>query len=463
MATASLMTPLRAFRSLLVALLFLTGSAFAQISLTTVVDLALRNSPRVQSAEADLVRAKAALQEQRDIYIPNLTAGGTGYGRGFGFPQGQPTLITVQSQSLVFNYSQHDYIRAARAGYDAATLSLLETRQAIAEDVAVTYLSLDHDLARQNALLEEQGFADKLVFIVQARLDAGQDAPTGLTSAQITAAQIRLSRLRTEDDLAVDTAHLSHLTGMSLDNVQLEPGGMPAIAEPDAEQATIGAATSPGIDAVYAAARSKRQLALGDARYLLRPQITFGADYSRYSTIQNTNYEQYFGRRDNFGNLLPFQMNTFGIGVQLSLPILDYTHRAKARESSADALRAEHDADAQRDLFTEGRARLKRSMLELATRAEIARLDQQFAEQQLDILAIQLKAPSAVPTTPKEEQNAHITEREKFLALLDARFQLKQAQISLLRQTGGLDRWLTSLLHAPSSPAPASVSGSVQP
>ena len=438
----------------------LAAPASAQISLTTAVDLAFRNSPRVQSAAADVARAKAAVQEQHDAYIPNLTVGGTGYGRGFGYPTGTPTLINIQSQSLVFNYSQHDYIRAVRAGYDAANLTLLETRQAVAEDVAVAYLALTHDAARRAALQEQQSFANRLVAIVQDRLDAGQDTPSGLTSAQLTAAQIRLANLRTEDDLAVDTEHFSLLTGVPARDVTVAPDAMPTITPPDVGQSVIGAPASPGVDAAYAAARSKRQLALGDARYLYRPQVTFGAQYSRYSTIQNSNFEEYIGRRDPAGNLLPFQQDSFGIGVQLSIPIVDYSHRAKARESAADATRAEHDADAQRNLFTEGRFRLERSVLELAARAEIARLDQLYAQQQLEVLAIQINAPSPTPTTPKEEQNLHITEREKYLTLLDARFQTQQAQINLLRQTGGLEAWLHSLLNTPGTQP--SISATVQ-
>lgn len=441
----------------------LARSASAQLSLTTAVDLALRDNPRVQSATADVARAKAAVQEQRDTYIPNLTVGGTGYGRGYGYPTGSPTLISVQSQSLVFNFSQHDYIRAARAGYDAANLTLLETRQSVTEDVAIAYLALAHDTARKAALRDEQRFADRLVTIVQDRLDAGQDTPSGLTSAQLTAAQIRLAALRTEDDFAVDAQHLALLTGLPAEDIVVASDAMPAIAQPDVSQASVGAPTSPGVDAAYAAARSKRQLALGDARYLYRPQVTFGAQYSRYSTIQNSDYEEYFGRRDPLGKLLPFQQDSFGIGVQLSIPIIDYSHRAKARESASDASRAEHDADAQRNLFTEGRFRLDRSLRELSIRAEIARLDQLSAQQQLDVLAVQLNSPSPTPTTPKEEQNGHITEREKYLTLLDARFQLQQAQINLLRQTGGLEHWLKSLLTDSATSSAAATSRPATP
>ena len=51
---------------------------------------------------------------------------------------------------------------------------------------------------------------------------------------------------------------------------------------------------------------------------------------------------------------------------------------------------------------------------------------------------------SGAQMTPKDEQNSRIAEREKFLAYLDAGFQMKQAQINLMRQTGELETWLKS-------------------
>jgi hypothetical protein len=51
---------------------------------------------------------------------------------------------------------------------------------------------------------------------------------------------------------------------------------------------------------------------------------------------------------------------------------------------------------------------------------------------------------SGVQMTPKDEQTSRIAEREKFLAVLDAGFQMRQAQINLMRQTGDLETWLKS-------------------
>jgi len=94
--------------------------AYAQISFTTAIGLALKSNPKVLMAQADVDKALAAVQQLRDAYIPSVV-GGSGVGPpSYGFPLGQPSIFNITSQSLVFSYSQRDYLRAARAALDAA-------------------------------------------------------------------------------------------------------------------------------------------------------------------------------------------------------------------------------------------------------------------------------------------------------------------------------------------------------
>jgi outer membrane protein TolC len=407
----------------------------AQISFTTAIDLALKNSPRVLLAQADVDKATAALAETRDVYIPTLV-GGSGLGYSYGFPVGQPSIFNFTSQSLLFNFSQHDYIRAARYSLVAANLALRDVRQAVAEDAAITYIALDRDTQRQAALNDQAGFAARLVTIVQDRLDAGQDTPIGLTTVRLSAAQIRLSKLRAEDEADADRAHLARLTDLPAQGLTIDSNSIPQFNTPAADTSSA-LPNSPAVDSAYAVARSKRQIAFGDARYEWRPQIYFAAQYNRFTKYNN--YDLYYRN---------FQQNNAGIGVQISLPIFDMVRRAKARESAADAVHAEREADSIRDQFLEGRQKALRSTAQLSARAEVASLDQQLAQQQLDVMLVQLKAgtgnSSGVQMTPKDEQTSRIAEREKFLAVLDAGFQMRQTQINLMRQTGDLETWLKS-------------------
>ncbi len=112
----------------------------------------------------------------------------------FSFPN---SIFNFSSQALLFNFSQMDYIRGARASLEAANHALKDARMAVVEDTAITYVALDHDMRRQEALNDEAGYVGRLVSIVQDRLDAGQDTPIDLTTAHLSAAQIRLARLLT--------------------------------------------------------------------------------------------------------------------------------------------------------------------------------------------------------------------------------------------------------------------------
>ena len=416
------------------ALVCAATSAVGQISFTTAVDLALRNSPKVLMAQANVDKARAALEESKDVYIPSVSAG-SGLGYSYGFPVGQPSIFNFTSQSLIFNYSQRDYVRGARSALDAANLALKDAREAVAEDAALSFLTLDRDTQRQAALVEQAGFAARLVAIVQERLDAGQDTSIDFTSARLTAAQIRLARLRADDEVAIDQAHLARLLGLPAQALSVSSNSLPAF--PTSPDLGVAPMTSPAVNAAYATARSKRQIAFGDSRYLWRPQIYFAAQYNRFTKYNN--YDLYYKN---------FQHNNAGIGIQIQLPIFDMAHRAKARESAADAAHAEHEADMARDQFLEGRLKIQHSTAELAARAEVATLDQRLAQQQLDALLVQMKSgtgnSSAPQMTPKDEQTSRIAERQKFLAVLDANFQMRQAEINLLRQTGELEGWLKS-------------------
>jgi len=421
--------------------------AYAQISLTTAVALALKSNPKVLMAQADVDKALAVIQELRDAYIPNVV-GGSGLGPpSYGFPLGQPSIYSITAQSLVFSYSQRDYLRAARAAFDAANFTLKDIREGVAEDTAVTYLALERDMQRQAALQQQQDFADRLVSIVQERLDAGQDMPIDLTASKLTAAQIRLTRLRAEDDTAADQAHLARLISLPAQGLGTTSDSLPPFPATSPDLAGTTPITSPAVDSAYAIARSKRETAFGEARYLWRPQIALEAQYSRFAKFNNL--QDYYFR---------FQQNNAAIGVQITVPFFDTVHSAKARESAADAAHSQHEADMIRDQFFDSRLRARHTAAELSARAEIATLDQQLAQQQLDIMLVQLKAGtgnlSGPQMSPKDEQTARITEREKFVALLNANFEAQQAAIGLMRAAGELENWIAAAVRIqPSTPA----------
>jgi outer membrane protein TolC len=421
------------------ALLLTSLGSRAQISFSSAIDLALRNDPKVKAADASVEKARASLATVRDAFIPSASVNG-GYGASTGVPLGVPVVFSIGSQSQVFNFSQRDNSRAATEGLQAALLAAEDSRDQVAEDVAVTYLNLDNSQRRHAAMTQEYEYASKLVEIVQERLDAGHDTRIELLKARRTAAQIHLQLLQLDDDIAILSDHLSRLVGLPGNHLISVPDSIPAL--PAVNTLTGDAPDSYGIQSAEANARSKQYLAFGDARYRFRPQISFGANYSRIST-SHTNYIDYYpGFKEK-------SESAASIGIQITVPLYDRAHEDRAHESAAEARRAQYEAEGQRNQFLEGRARLQHSASELEARSDLAAIDRDLAQEQLDVILVQLSAvngSSGGPLmTPKDEQNARLQERARAIELLEAEFQLNQARVNLLRQTGQLDGWLKNV------------------
>jgi outer membrane protein TolC len=417
--------------------------ASAQLSLSTVVDLAQKNDPRIKIALADVTKANAALAQARDAYIPTAAIQG-GYGTSVGVPLSVPTVFSFSSQSLAFNFSQQDYVRAATAGLRSAELSLQDARDQAAEDAITTYLSLDNAEARQAAMVEEFGAANKLATIVQERLDAGQDTRLELLKSRRTAAQIHLLELRTEDEVATLNDHLTRLIGISGTNLATIATSIPEMPSPD--QKPLTEEMSPGVRAAYANAKSKQQTAFGDARYRFRPQISFGLDFS-YIDTSHTNYLDYYPGFQGKSR------DAASIGISMTIPLYDRGHQAKAHEAAAEAVRARAEAENNRNQFLEGRFKLRHSTEELRARSEVSELDFELSQEQLKTVLIQLNGSggdaNATQLSPKDEQNARVQERQRFVELLEAQLDLRKAEVSLMRQNGTLDDWLRQALATP--------------
>jgi Outer membrane efflux protein len=142
---------------------------------------------------------------------------------------------------------------------------------------------------------------------------------------------------------------------------------------------------------------------------------------------------------------LRFQHNNFNVGIQITLPLFDATRKAKAKGSSAEAVQATAQADQLRDQAGEQVIQLQKSIAELAAQEKVAELQNELAQDQLDTLSTQLHLGSGTPGAPaplpKDEQVARIAERSRFVDLLETRFQLTQARLSLLRTLGRIEDW----------------------
>lgn len=417
-------------------------ASLAQVSLATVVGLAQRNSTSVRIALADVNRATAVLSESKDVVIPSLLfSTGLPSFPETGFTGSPPSIWSGTVQSLVFSIPQKHYIDAARIGLQAAATNLKDAREQVALDASTAYIELDTVDEELITAQKAEGFANKLVQIEQERAEAGVDPLRDLLQARLTAAQIKLKREHLETRAATLSKQLASLTGLPIGSITPDHASIPEIPTIDA---SAPARTPAAIASTQLVARSKQQLAKGDDEINYWPQLNFVAQYNRNTTLLN-DVNSFFAR--------PLPANNFGSEISVQIPIFDMSHRAKARESAADALRATVEAEQAQRQNEIQIAELTSSLRELDTQAEIASLEQQIASENLKTVMTQLEygngsgaGPNATPQlSPKAEQLARIDESAKLEDSLDAGFDLAKARLNLLRALGHMEDWLREL------------------
>jgi outer membrane protein TolC len=416
----------------------LTSPARAEtvpVSLTTVIDLALRNSTTVRLAETDLQKATALLSETKEVYIPNLVLGSSIGPPAYGFPVGEPSIYSFSSQSLLLSYSQPQYIRAARSGMQSASFALKDAREQVILEAATDYIELDTVTREMAAAMEQSSSAERMIAIEQQRNDAGVDPASELLQARLSAAELKLKRMHLGSRMGTLRQLIASLTGLPAENLDSDPTSIPEVPviRPD-----MHSGEAPGIEASRQSATSRLFQAKGDSIATVRPQIAFGAQYNRDAAFSG--YQNYYKH---------FQQNNLSAGIQMTLPIFDPIHRSKKKESAAAALRATIEAEQAEHQNEEQIAMLDGTVMELDALAEVASLKQQIAQEQLKTVATQLTEGNGSSTTPqlspKAEQLAKIDERQKFVEALDAGFDLVKARLSLMRAFGHMEDWMRTL------------------
>jgi outer membrane protein TolC len=423
-------------------------TASAQVSLTTVVELAQQHSDAVLLAQSDVRRAQATLSQATDAFVPSINFGsGLPAFPEIGFTGSLPTIWDGSVESMVFSVSQFAYIRAGRAGLKAARLSLSDAQEQVALDASTAYIELDTVDRELMAAHEQEQDAARLVEIEQQRAEAGVDPLSQLLQAQLTAAQMKLKRLHLETRSATLSKQLATLTGLPDGSITPAHSSIPEIPAISADEAPVA---TPGLDSARMLARSRQLVAKGDELHSKwYPEVGFGAQYNRNTTLLN-NIGSYFVTPHNSG-VLP--ANNFSTGFSIKVPVFNLEFRAKAKESAAEALRSTVEAEQAQHQNDIQVAHLTASLRELDALAEIASLKQQIAADQLKGVTAQLESgngtantPNAQPQiSPTAEQQAKIEERQRYLDSLDAGLDLSKARLDLLRALGHMQDWLNEL------------------
>jgi outer membrane protein TolC len=418
--------------SLMLLLLFPARSA-AQLSLSTVVTLAQRNSTAVRLAEADVRKAEAILAETHDVYFPSFNMN-AGIGTSVGFTGGVPSIVSVEAHSHIFGLPQIQYDRAARAGLSGAKLNLKSVREQVALDASAAYIELDVVTRELAAAHQQAEFAQKLVEIEQQRSEAGIDSLGMYLDARLNAANIKYSLLHLESRRNALVQRLATLTGLPASTMQTSTKSIPEIPRVNVD-APRGQRHA--LESARQQANSKNLSALGDAMSLYSPQVGFSLEYLRHTNVGN-DFNLYYAK--------PLPTNNFSAGITFEIPFIDLTKRGKARESAAEALRARVEAEQAEHQNNSDIAAISDNLRELDVVAEIAELKKEIAVEKVRSVETEMNLGNGAAATqqasPRANELARIDERDKYIASEEAGLELSKARLNLIEALGHMDDWL---------------------
>jgi outer membrane protein TolC len=363
--------------------------------------------------------------------VPQLVVG-SGLGYSYGFPltlEGSaPAIVNVVAQSTLFNPAQQQFVKAARTEWQASQLQDKDQRNAVIQDVTLTYAELAKWEARLTHLQQDESLAADLEKAVTQRVQEGVDSPVDLNKAKLVAARTRLHIAEARGSAEVLRRHLAVLTGLPVSSIEIAPETIPALPAVDAadDLPAKAVSSSPAIQSANQHALAETQRASGEHRALL-PSLDFSAQYARLSKYNN--YDQFYSH---------YQPNNVTIGGAIRFPIFNASQRARAQGADAEAVKAKKQAEATRNQVSEETLKLQRAAEQLAAAREVAELEYRLTLASVEAAETRLNAGTG---TMHDLADARVQASERYLQFQDADFEYQRVRLNLLRATGDLETW----------------------
>jgi len=414
----------------LLAALVSPAAAADPLPFRRAIELALRHSGDMAIATADQEAARQSYLETRSAFLPTIIVG-SGIAASYGFPMSlegsAPSIFNVTTQQYLYNPGGQQFLKAAKTDFNATAISLEDRRNQVILETALVYAELDKLSGTLHVLEEQETSARRVEQVVSMRVQAGVDSELEVTRAKLGAARVRLNLADAESRAAILRARLAQLTGLPAADLETVTESIPELPEVKAEEVSEKTLDSnPEVRLANERAAALVFRAKGEHR-LLYPSIDLAGQYGMFAKFNN--YDQYFKK---------FQRNNVTFGLEIRLPLLNLSQKARAQAADAAALRAKKEAEDVKNKLSVETLKLQGAVKQLAAAREVARLEYVLAHADSDATGIKLVAGTA---TVRDQEHARLFENDKYLALLDATFQLDQAQMELLKTTGKLQDW----------------------
>src|SRR5271166_1547038 len=400
------------------------------LTLKRSIELALENSKDIQLAKLQTHVADELAVVTKSEFRPNLYLG-SGAGYTYGLPETPggrpPSIFNVTYTQDVFNGPIRGLEKEQEEQARAQRISLQDTRNTVMLYVATSYLELVKVRHSLDLLRKEKDSAQKIVDVTVERQGEGFELPVEVTRAQLTRAQVveRILQLEgRQDELEV---FLKGQLGLADDQqVDVSEDDLPGEAEQEgANLVALAMENNTGLQLAESDVRAREFRLQGEKRGYL-PTLQLVGIYSYLAKFNN--YTEFFKT---------FQANNFNAGVQIRVPLFSATTKANVGLATVNLEAARVTLANRKSQGTADVRQKSRAVREKDAAKEVARLELQLAQQNVEVLQSQFGEGRV---NLREVERARVAENDRWMDYLDANFARQQAEVDLLRTAGQLDK-----------------------
>jgi len=400
------------------------------LTLKQAVDAALKENPDIVLARLDEQKAQAAIRIARDPFTPKIFAG-SGAAKVWGYPgsiEGSaPSIIQTRTDMALFNRPKSYELARVRETARGAAISTESKGDEIVYQVATQYVDVQQ-LGRSAASLAlELESLERVASAIQLRVQEGRELPIESKRVAVDLARAKQRSEALQEDLDYARAALAVVLGFPAgDRVLTVDGEQQALDVPASEEAARALALENNKDLrkiqSQLVAKGFEVKEYGNAGRL--PIIDLVAQYALFA---KSNYQAFFNH---------VQRNNTELGAAITIPVLPGSAGRGLREQALDDVQVlKTQMNQTRNRIELETQRSYQEMQKASSAREVARLDLDYAREQVSVLLAQMEEGRV---TQQRVDDARLNEQEKWIVYYDAQRAVEKARLDVLKQTGTL-------------------------
>lgn len=257
--------------------------ASGPLTLQQALQRASNASPRITVADRNIGMADGRREQANALPNPTFGVEVDNFGQGQSGVTGSAETTLQLSQLFELGGKRSARVQAALGDYDTARWEREAARLELLSETTIAFVEA-LSVQRRIQLLERQaGALEKLVPLMQQRVEAGASSPSEVSRTQAAAGLVRLERERARTALAIARRELAALMSLDQPNFAAVAGDFGRVARPAPLDGIIKAIEDNPQLMRWTAIRARRDGELLSARLKPLPDITASVAWRHYA------------------------------------------------------------------------------------------------------------------------------------------------------------------------------------